>query len=316
MAHELEMTKNGAAMAYVGDKPWHGLGVKLAEGISPVEMMKAAQLDWTVEKKETFVKLGNEEVYAGRDALVRTSDNKILDIVGQDWNPVQNEEAFQFFDDFVKKGNMSMDTAGSLRDGNIVWAMAKINHGFDLFGGDEVKGYLLFTNPHQYGKSIDVRNCMERVVCNNTLTMALAEKGKKSVKINHRSVFDADRVKAVLGVAEHKIDEFKQKAEFIGSKKYQKTDITKYVGEIFGLSEVEGKTLSRTGEKVLEIIDTQPGAKYAEGTFWQLFNAVTYTTDHLLGREDSSRVESAWFGQNSLKKLKALELAIDMAKKV
>jgi phage/plasmid-like protein (TIGR03299 family) len=318
MAHEIEIVNGKANMAYAasGGKPWHGLGTPVDDKITPIEMMKAANLDWTVSKKQTFVEIDGENVYTGQDALVRSSDNAILDVVGEGWNPVQNEEAFDFFHDFVSKGNMKMDTAGSLRGGKIVWALAKINSGFTLFNGDEVKGYLLFTNPHQYGKSIDVRTCMERVVCNNTLTVALNENSKNVAKINHRSVFNADRVKAILGIADTKVEKFKEAAEFLGSKRYRKTDLLQFYGDVFGRSEVEGKDLSRTGEQVMALLETQPGAEYQAGTFWQVFNSVTFATDHILGRGNDTRLDSAWFGQNSLRKQKALNLALEMAAKV
>lgn len=320
MAHELEMTANGAAMAYneANGKPWHGLGVPVSNDMTPEQMMIAAQLNWTVSKYDTFIEgdfgKGFERVETKSQALVRDTDGKVFDLVGKDWNPVQNHEAFDFFTDFVEKGNMEMDTAGALKDGRLVWALASIKDGFTVFGGDEIKGYLLFSNPHLYGKSIDVRFCAERVVCNNTLTMALAEKNKASVKINHRSKFDADRVKSILGLSHDKLENFKAAAEFLGSKKFKKTDLTKYYGELFGLSEMEGKDLSRTAEMVMGLIEEQPGAEFAAGTFWQAFNATTYATDHLLGRGADTRLESAWFGKNAGVKDKALRLALEMAK--
>jgi len=319
--HELEILSNGtASMAYRASngKPWHGLGVPVGDDMTPAEIMKAANLDWTVSKHEMFIEgdfgAGLQRVKTGKDALVRDSDGKIMTIVGENWKEVQNSEAFNFFHDFVEKGDMVMDTAGALKDGRIVWALASIKDGFTLFNGDEVKGYLLFSNPHLYGKSIDIRFCAERVVCNNTLTMALAERGKNAVKINHRSVFDADRVKSILGVSSDKLNNFKEAAEFLGSKKFTKEALTEYYGTLFGKSEMEGKDLSRNGQIVMDLIENQPGAEYQAGTFWQAFNAVTYATDHVLGRENDTRLESAWFGKNSNVKQQALTLALDMAK--
>lgn len=316
MAHEIEIIDGKAQTAYVGNKPWHGLGVKLEEGVTPNEMMIAAGLDWTVEKQNTFIEIGDKKVYTNTDALVRSTDNKILDIVGRDWNPVQNAEAFDFFCDFVEKGDMKMDTAGSLKEGKIVWALAKLKNDFTIFNGDHVKGYLLFSNPHQYGKSIDVRFCAERVVCNNTLVMALAESSKGFAKINHRSKFDAERVKSIIGISSNKMDDFKKVAEFIGSKQYKQVDVIKYYGEIFGKSEAKGKDLTRSGEQAMEILESQPGNEFQKGSFWQLFNSITYVTDHVLGRGDDTRMESAWFGMNATKKQKALTLAVDMCKNI
>lgn len=316
MAHELANINGQVAMAYAqkAGVPWHGLGVEVSNDMTPEQMMVAANLDWTVSKSDMFYNYNGKEQKANTQALIRDSDGFMFDTVGEDWKPVQNSEAFEFFTDFVEKGQMQMDTAGALKDGRIVWALASINSGFTLFGGDEVEGFLLFTNPHMYGKSIDVRFCATRVVCNNTLTMALREKSKNVVKINHRSEFDAERVKEILGVSQHKVEEFKEIAEFLGSKRYTKDDLINFYGEIFGTSKVEGKQLSRNGEQAMEMIETQPGADFAKGTFWQAFNSVTYVADHVLGNAASSRLKSAWFGQNAIRKQKALQLAFDMAK--
>ena len=114
-------------------------------------------------------------------ALVRSSDNKVLTNIGQIWNPVQNEEAFEFFSEYVLAGDMEMHTAGSLKGGQMVWALAKVKESFDLFGGDKVESYLLFSNPHLYGKSIDIRFTPIRVVCNNTLSLSLEQQAERSI---------------------------------------------------------------------------------------------------------------------------------------
>lgn len=315
MAHELEIVNGVAQMAYRSSqgKPWHGLGTPVGDDMTPFEMMKAAGLDWSVEKVDTFIRYKGDNVKTGQQALVRSTDGKILTQVGPGWNPVQNSEAFEFFTDFVSKGDMVMDTAGSLKEGRIVWALADVRDGFSLFGGDEVKGYLLFSNPHQYGKSIDVRFVLERVVCNNTLTVALAESGQPAVRVNHRSIFDAERVKELLGLSHRKVETFKEAAEFLGSKQYGQKDLEKYFGAIFGESTKEGKLLSPTAERALQVVETQPGAEFKQGSFWQMFNAVTYMTDHELGRSNDTRMTSAWFGANAKRKVDALNLAVEMA---
>ena len=319
MAHNLELIDGQAQMAYRASKgkPWHGLGFAIGDDLTPHEIMKAAHLDWKVKKVDTYAHLeladGTvQHVSTGTQALVRESDGKVLTQVGKGWNPVQNEQAFDFFTDFVRAGDMIMDTAGSLKDGQIVWALADVKDGFTLFGGDEVKGYLLFSNPHMYGKTVDIRFCLERVVCNNTLTMALNEKGQASVRINHRAKFDAEKVKQILGLSHKKVETFKSAADFLGSKQYTKDIMQKYFGHLFGVSEKDG-TLSRTAEKVLELVEVQPGAEYQRGSYWQLFNAVTYATDHELGRSTDTRMTSAWFGTNAQRKLNALNLAVEMA---
>jgi len=315
MAHEIEMVNGVAAMAYRESKglPWHGLGVPVSDDMTPIEMMKAANLDWTVSKKKSFVEINGEKVETGQEALVRDTDGKILTNVSGNWKPCQNLEAFEFFTDFVSNGDMVMDTAGSLKDGQMVFAAADVKDGFTLFGGDEVKGYLLFSNPHVYGKSIDVKFVMTRVVCNNTLSMALTERGQPAVRLSHRNEFDPELVKQLLGISHTRIEQFKEAAEFLGSKRYTDVAFQKFLGQVFGVSNQKDKELSRTAERALEIVDTQPGANFAPGTWWNAYNAVTYMTDHEMGRSADTRAEAAWFGHNAKRKLDALNIAVEMA---
>jgi phage/plasmid-like protein (TIGR03299 family) len=315
MAHMVEMVDGVAQMAYrlSKGKPWHGLGTPVGDDLSPFEMMKTAGLDWEVEKVNTFIDYKGKQIETGQQALVRSTDSKILTQVGPGWNPVQNIEAFEFFADFVSNGDMTMDTAGSLKGGRIVWALADVRDGFTVFNGDEVRGYLLFSNPHLYGKSIDIKFVMERVVCNNTLTVALHEAGQPAVRVNHRSQFDSQRVKEILGLGHNKVEKFKEAAEFLGSKTYNKSDLEGYFGKIFGTSTREDKKLTRTAERALELVENQPGADFRPGTWWNAYNSVTYMTDHELGRSADTRMTSAWFGGNAKRKIDALNLALEMA---
>lgn len=319
MAHELEIINGEAQMAYAGDVPWHGLGVKVSNDLTPEQMLKAAGLDWTVDPVELFAEVGDKRLATGHRALVRSSDQRVLDVITDDWNPVQNQAAFEFFNDFVAHGDMSMETAGSLKDGKIVWALAKVKESFDLFGGkDRVDAYLHFTNPHSYGQSIDVRFTPIRVVCNNTLTLSLNTKSKNMVKVSHRREFDADMVKEALGVAKHKLDKYKEMAQFLSKKRYNDENVVDYFKRIFPVltqKQDSEKVLSKSAERALDIIkyDSQPGAEFGKGTWWEAFNAVTYMTDHEIGRSVDSRLTSAWYGANKNLKTKALETAVEMA---
>jgi phage/plasmid-like protein (TIGR03299 family) len=319
MAHELEFVNGKAQMAYAGDVPWHGLGTKVSNDLTPEQMLKAAGLDWTVDPVELFAEVGDKRLATGHRALVRSSDQRVLDVITDDWNPVQNQAAFEFFNDFVAHGDMSMETAGSLKDGKIVWALAKVKESFDLFGGkDRVDAYLHFTNPHSYGQSIDVRFTPIRVVCNNTLTLSLNTKSKNMVKVSHRREFDADMVKEALGVAKHKLDKYKEMAQFLSQKRYNDENVVDYFKRVFPVLTTKAdskKELSNSAERALDIVkfDSQPGAEYGKGTFWELFNTVTYMTDHEIGRSVDARLTSAWYGANKNLKTKALETAVEMA---
>ena len=318
MAHELEMINGVAQMAYAGDVPWHGLGTKVSNDLTPQQMLEAAGLDWKVNTQPCFTMIDDKRVKIGKQALVRDMDNKILDIISDDWKPMQNSEAFEFFNDFVAAGDMEMHTAGSLKDGKIVWALAKVSESFELFGGrDKVDAFLHFTNPHSYGQSIDVRFTPIRVVCNNTLTLSLRTQSKNMVKVSHRREFDAELVKETLGVAKHKLQSYKEMAEHLSKKRYTNESIVEYFARVFPVmtsKEASRKDLSKSAKLALEdALHNQPGAEFGEGTWWQAFNTVTYMTDHLIGRSADTRLQSAWYGANQGLKTRALETAMEMA---
>jgi phage/plasmid-like protein (TIGR03299 family) len=314
MAHELEFVGGKAQMAYVGETPWHRLGTKLPEGVSPEQMMVAAGLDWEVELRKTMYMGNNGEMLeTGSNCLVRKTDAKVLSNGMKDgWKPVQNREAFEFFNEFCQAGSMDMNTAGSLKDGQMVWALAKLSDDFELFNGDKVEGFLLFSNPHQLGKTIEIKFTPIRVVCKNTLTMALNGGSTNGMfRMHHRMTFNPETVKETLGLASYQMGEFKKVAEYLGSKKITDKKFREFLTTVFG--ETEKRELNRIAQTAYDVFETQPGAKFAEGTYWTALNAVTYTMDHLYGRSADSRLHNAWFAGGAKTKLDAMKTALEMA---
>jgi phage/plasmid-like protein (TIGR03299 family) len=304
-------------MAYAGEVPWHGLGTKVPADLTPRQMMQQAGVDWRVNLVPTYADVNGTKVSTGQKALVRETDNRVLTNVGGNWNPVQNEEAFDFFTEYCLAGDMEMHTAGSLADGKIVWALAKVNESFDVLGEDRVDSYLLFSNPHQYGKSLNVRFTPIRVVCNNTLTLSLSQKAKNEVALNHRRAFDPQMVKDQLGIAHEKFTMYKEMARFLSKKRAKNSDLIQYFNNVFPIAGnkqvAEYQDLSRTAKQAYDVLEVQPGAEMAMGTWWNAVNAVTYLTDHELGRSADTRMQSAWFGANQAKKVQAMNLAVEMA---
>jgi|TARA_R110000744_G_scaffold64020_4_gene131677 phage/plasmid-like protein (TIGR03299 family) len=321
MSHEVEIINGQAQMAYAGDVPWHGLGTEVSRDMSPNQIMVKAGLDWSVEKVPTYAIMGDEQIPTGQEALIRSSDNKVLTQVGKNWHPVQNEEAFEFFSEYCLAGDMEMHTAGSLKGGKMTWGLAKVKESFDVLKNDQVDSYLLFSNPHEYGKSIDIRFTPIRVVCNNTLSMALASVKNTGVKMSHRKVFDADMVKEHMGIAHEKFAQYKDVAQFLAKKQFSMDALIQYYNDVFprtyqGKEEVQVKTiddLTSNGQKAFEFLESQPGAEFGKGSWWQALNSVTYLTDHHMGREADSRLTSAWFGANQTRKIKAVEKAVALA---
>ena len=310
MAHMVE------TMAYAGELPWHGLGVKVIDDLTPEQMMQKAGVDWSVEKQDLVTSGGS--TVKSKQALVRSSDGSVLDVVGKGWNPVQNADAFNFFEEYVRAGDMQMHTAGSLNGGKMVWALAKTNESFELFNGDVTENYFLFSNPHEFGKAIDIRMTPIRVVCNNTLTLSLSQDSNAMLKVNHRKAFDVAEVKEQMGIAREKMEQYKTMAEFLGSKRYTSENIVQYFNEVFGSPAKSDDKIftSRNAKLAHENLQEQPGAEFAEGSWWQAFNSVTHMTDHLQGRSTDGRLTSAWYGRNRKVKLKALDKALEYAEKV
>ena len=220
-------------MAYAGEVPWHGLGTKVSNDISIDDMLKESGLDWKVVPVPVFGEYNGQKITSDHQMLVRDSDSKVLTMITDKWNPVQNSEAFEFFRQFVEEGSMEMHTAGSLRDGQWVWCLAKVKESFELFGGDKVDSYLLFSNPHIYGRGVEIRFTPTRVVCNNTLQLSLGTATDNKVRLNHRSQFDPEMVKETLGIASEKMAKYKEMAKFLGEKSYKKEIVAEYMKEVF-----------------------------------------------------------------------------------
>jgi phage/plasmid-like protein (TIGR03299 family) len=313
MAHLVEN------MCYVGEVPWHGLGKPISNDLSTEEVLHEAGANYEVLKCPEYALIEDEYYPNGKYSLVRSDTNAILSSVSEDWHPVQNREGFEFFREWVDEGEMHLHTAGVLDEGRMVFVMAKVNEGFSLFKGkDVVESNLLFSIPHQYGKSTIVMGTNIRVVCNNTLQLALsAGKSDMMVRLNHRREFDAEMVKKALNLNRSKMEVYKQAAEFLSKVKTNAADTKAYFDTLFPVTsnkKNKEEAQSRNSKLLMDILETQPGAELGAGTWWQNFNAVTYATDHLLGNSDETRLYSAFYGVGRNRKVDALKLATEMAK--
>jgi len=313
MSHNLEFRDGKYQMAYVGEAPWHKLGTKVESNLSAAEMAAVAGINWSTYEIPTFFEVDEKRVETNQKAIIRSDDHSFLSVVGKDWKDVQNTEAIEFFHEFVSKGDMEMHTAGSIDNGKLVWMLAKIKEEFKVTNKDVVEPYLLFTIPHKYGISTSVSLNAIRVVCENTLNFSLSSTGKdKIVRVNHSTKFDVEVVKETLKLATGKFSEFAESAKFLISRKITPEKVDEYLNTLYPNSSGE-IGLSVTAKKVRDLMDQQLGASEGEGTWWQPLNAVTFYTDHFAGRNENNRLRSAWYGNGRVKKLQALNLALDMA---
>lgn len=345
MAHLVE------TMAYANEVPWHGLGKKVHPNMTPTEMLVEAGLDWTVSKRPAYFpdkancwNLNDPRGEAGlvhaSDSffIVRDSDNSVLSPAGTGYQPFQNEEVMTFFKKFTEAGHMRMETAGSLKRGKEIWGLAKIEKGFTLAGGDPVEGYLLLNNSHVVGKAMNIMFTPIRVVCNNTLTMALGDTtATNRYRVMHLQMFSEDIMRAAeeaLGISTGQMERFQEQAEFLSNKRYDIINVDNFIAELFQPKTLleRGKAVTaniandlpplrdefnRTATMVADALETSPGAdlKTAKGTWWGALNAVTYVVDHKSrSMEEGNALHSAWFGGGANTKRKALEKALEYAR--
>ena len=339
MAHLVE------TMAYAGEVPWHGLGRQVEADMSPEEMLEAAELNWTVSKRPLYT-INKPNVWniidptgeasflpvENQHVVMRDSDNTVLSVAGNDYTPFQNHDVMGFFKKFTEAGSMTMETAGSLRDGKDIWGLAKLKSKTILVGDDEINGYLLLNNSHEVGKAMTMMFTPIRVVCNNTLTLALQQGGTR-FRVLHVQMFDEEIVAAAenaLGLSSNAMTEFSEQAEFLSTKRATESQLDNYVAELFQPKTLIERSKSsndnlpalrdefkRTALSVREAIENSPGSGMvsAKGTWWGALNGVTFVTDHLKkSRTEGNSLHSAWFGSGANVKRRALDKAIEYAK--
>lgn len=174
------MSAGVETMFYVRETPWHGLGVRVNEAPASKEALVMAGLDWKVIQEPVYTQ--NREMVDGYKANVRDSDRKVLGIVSDRYKIIQNEEAFAFTDELLGEG-VRFETAGSLMGGRKVWLLAHMPHEY-IISGERISPYMLFSNTHDGSGAVRVCLTPVRVVCNNTLNLALAS-AKRSWAMVH-----------------------------------------------------------------------------------------------------------------------------------
>ncbi len=323
-------------MAYTNQVPWHGLGFRITNPKSIKTILKDAKLDWTVDRRPlafgdvlpdgsaSFTLPVDKQRVPDFAALVRDRDNKVLDIVGSRYQPVQNDQVFEFLREFVEAGKGTLETAGSLRGGKLVWALIKLNASFKLKGDDVINGYLLVVSPHQQGKSLIIKFTTIRVVCNNTLVLALRD-GKTEFRMTHRSLFDNEmmaKAKDVLGIAREQLGVFEENARKLQSIKIDPIRAIKILAPIYQpnvevadlLKAYKEEGLDGVSPRMRELLtinEKAPGARPENG--WGLLNAATYYSDHVASRTPDKRLTNAWLGRTAQQKEKVLVSLLENA---
>lgn len=302
MAHELEQ------MAYTGAVPWHGLGHVLDPNTPVEEWVVKAGLDWEVSMRPVQYHaedgLGgiSMKTFKDRFVLARNTDNRPFTVVSNRYKPVQPKQILEFFRDLVRDFGMSIETAGSLRNGQRVWALAKTNDAFKVMGVDEVQGYLMLATSYDLTFSTLAQFTSVRVVCNNTLQQSFKSYTGR-VSIPHFRDFDEKDVKEQMGVGRSQWEAFTGMLSTLSTIRLDVSKANEVLGQAFQLKNDPVKdSVSKTHmSNIINLFTGKAiGSDIAGQTGWGLVNATTeYLQHHKRARSQDNRIDSAWFGESA-----------------
>ncbi|MBX9900722.1 MAG: DUF932 domain-containing protein [Burkholderiaceae bacterium] len=317
MAHLIEN------MAYVNATPWHGLGNQLTAK-QPIDVW-AQQAGMAFEIKETPVRFMTESIgnlgaimsFPEQKVLYRSDTKAPLSVVSARFRVVQPREILEFYRDLTEISGFELETAGVLKEGRKVWALAKTNQSAVLKGNDVVKAYLLLATACDGTLATTAQFTSIRVVCNNTLAIAL-KNNAGAVKVPHNTHFDPQAVKKQLGISVASWDGFMYRMKTLSERKVKSHEAMNFFLRVFTEADSVSGGLAneRAIKKVQTLYDGQgKGAELAssKATAFGLLNAITEYVDHeRRARSTDHRLESAWFGQGATLKQKALDQALLM----
>jgi phage/plasmid-like protein (TIGR03299 family) len=311
------MNNGRASMFYVGDPPWHGLGMKLDHPASAIEAIETAGLNYTVAKKplQAIINRRIRSDVPGNFATVRTDTNQVLGVVGSRYAPIQNRDAFAFFDAIVGKDEAIYETTGALNRGEKIWILARLPGYIKLNGKDIINKYLLLYNSHDGSSLVRAKLTPVRVVCNNTLSVALAGTDQE-VRIRHTpsAVERLEEAHKLLGLTNDLYDLLETIFRRMSLKKVTDKQLIDYVKHLIP-DNPESERNTRTEnirDKILELAESADGSAPIRGTAFGAYNAITEYADHVVTTDPNKRLNSIWFGGGEKLKVKAFQLAQDM----
>lgn len=337
MAHEFE------SGFYTQRPAWHGLGTVLKDAPTIEEALIKSGTDWEVVEKPLYADLGqvygndNREddlVLASRipshKAIVRATDSSILGIVGENYRPVQNREAFQWFDFLLDAGDATLEAGGSLRFGKRIWVLAKMKNGTgEVLNNDAVESYLLLSNAHDGTMGVWLMFTPIRVVCMNTLSSALSTangqaKIGKAISIRHTESVTAqlEFAKSLVDTASRTFSDSIETYKEFARKRMNDKQFEGYFDRVFwgdhkvNIEKIEAgeknpRDTSRVFAKVRELFECGTGQDIAgvRGTVWAGYNAFTEFVDHYRANSDESRLDGTWFGDGNALRSRAFREA-------
>ena len=317
MAHEVQ------TMAYVDAVPWHGLGNQLTPK-QPIEIwQREAGMDWRINEAGVLYSVsGGDGLHLKSNpdskVLFRSDSFAPLSVVSKRYKVVQPAEVLEFYRDLVSAGGFELETAGVLKGGKKLWALAKTGQETLLKGTDKVKAYLLLATSCDGTLCTTAQFTSVRIVCNNTLQMAVDDSGG-AVKVPHSTQFDPQQVKQALGLGLSNWETFVSDMRQLADRKINKFEAMNYLINVLGDSAVPLNEQPNT--KAIQNVYTLFSGEgkgsdmaSASGTAWGLLNGVTeYVDQHRRARSSDHRLDSAWFGPGAALKEKAFYEAMKLA---
>lgn len=302
-------------MFYSGQVPWHGIGISVPSELNAAEAIVLAGLDWEVETAKIVTNDQKRTAIDDYRVTRRLTDNAILGVVKKNYVPIQNREAFGMFDNVVGEGKAYYHTAGSLRGGSKVWMLAKlpgvIEVGKDFGKSDEVERYLLLSNSHDGSRPLQMIFTPVRVVCSNTLSIALMKENgdevtkiapRVSIKQNSKASLRIKEAERTMGSALKYYEKFGDFANFLRSKQVNKEQVTNIVAEVFPPNKKKEVTPTAAYYRtvITTLFDQGRGHERIAGSAWAMLNAFAEFADHAYSikgaHEAEDRSYSIWMG--------------------
>jgi phage/plasmid-like protein (TIGR03299 family) len=307
-------------MAFFGALPWHRLGTALEEGDLydwPTASRKSG-LDWEVE----LVPLVTADTQAQVDhrAVRRTSDARVLGIVGPRYAPLQNKDAFGWFQPFLDAREAALHTAGALRQGSRIWVLAKLNRDpLVIAEGDTVEKFILLSHGHDGSLAVRCGFTPVRVVCANTLAMAHGSDASKLIRVKHTKeiLMNLANIREVMDLANAEFEATAEQYRLLARKSINQADLRRYVKKVFKVEDDQdtGTRMANIMEEVMALAEAGRGNNLPSirGTYWSAYNGVSEWLTYQRGRSEDNRLNSLWFGDSANTNRHALEVALDMA---
>lgn len=275
------MAANVETMFYTREKPWHGLGVRVEETPTSADALTMAGLDWEVLQESVYTDAG--EKISGYKANVRSTDRKVLGVVTDRYKVIQNAEAFEFTDTLLGSG-VRYETAGSLADGKKVWLLARLPREY-IIGGERISPYLVFSNTHDGSGAVRVAVTPIRVLCNNTLNLAL-NTAKRSWSMIHTGDIKGkiQEAKDTLFMAEKYMDNLGKEFERLRKIKMTDEQVKEYIELLLPVEKDATITQLRNVKKLREDMESRyfkaPDLQSVGSNAYRFVNAVSDFATH------------------------------------